>query len=347
VTINRTPPERVKQTLREEVGFGCPIPGCREPFLTWHHFDPPWHERHHHDPDGMIALCTRHHAMADRDVFSRVQLRAFKNSPHSVEEVRAKFEWARPKQLVRLGGFYMGGKQNVMNLEVNTFKERFVGLRENDVGLLELSFVLRDKYMNRVAVMENNMFVARPDQLFDLQVDAGATKVRIREQKRKVLLDLRTYRKTPEELVRLLEADWASSQESIQKRRINDGAVGPVFRDYLLGPLTPLDINDPGSPALWRDESSGEMVDSRQHLISFVLDWAMEYCIDDEGLVPLLDFRNVLTHVFGHDVQVRDGVDVGRKRSMTFGAAFSEDSPHPSEKPGDNRPRKPFHFPSS
>ena len=344
--VSRKPPAEVKRILREEVGFGCPVPACREPFLTWHHFDPPWHERHHHEPDGMIAICMRHHAMADRDVFSRAQLKAFKDSSHSVEEVKAKFEWARPKQLVRLGGFYMGGKQKQLDLEVDVFKDRFVGLSENDVGLLELSFVLRDRYMNRVAVMENNSFIARPDRLFDLQVDAGATKVRIREQKRKVILDLRTYRKTPEELVRLLEEDWERSQKSIQKRRTDDGAVGSVFRDYLLGPLTPLTTDGSGSPALWRDGSSGEMVNSRQHLISFVRDWAMEYCVDEEGLIPLLDFRNVLTHVFGRVVQVRDGVDVGRNRAMTFGATFSKDSPHPSEQPGDNRIRKPFQFPS-
>ncbi len=344
-TASRTPPEWVKQALREEAGFGCPVAGCREPFLTWHHFDPPWHERHHHEPDGMIALCIKHHVMADRGVFSRTQLRAFKSSPHSVEEVRAKFEWARPKQLIRLGGFYMGGRDTMMNVEVDTFKERFVGLRDDNAGLLELSFVLRDRYMNRVAVMENNSFVARPNRLFDLQVDVGATKVRIRERKRKVYLDLRSTRKTREEMARLLDTDWTRAQKAIQKRTTSDGAVGPVFRDYLLGPLTAAETDEKGPPSLWRDESSGELVDSRQHLISFVLDWVMEYCVDDEGLIPLLDFRNMRTYLFGRALEIRDGVDVGRKRSISFGAAFSEDSPHPSEKYGDNRPRKPFHFP--
>jgi hypothetical protein len=284
--------------------------------------------------------------MADRGVFSKTQLRAFKDSPHSVEEVRAKFEWARPKQLVRLGGFYMGGKQSVMNFEVDAFKERLVGLKENDVGLLELSFVLRGKYMNRVAVMENNMFFAMPDRLFDLQVDAGATKVRIREQKRKVLLDLQSARKAPEELVRLLEADYTRAQKAIKRRSSDDGTIGPVFRDYSLGPLTGIDTSDTEVPGLWRDESSGEVVDSRRHLISFILDWALEYCVDDEGMIPILDFRNLRTHLFGHTLEIRDGIGVGR-RSMTFGAHFSPDSPYPAEPPGDTRTRKPFRFPSS
>lgn len=350
--MRRDPPEGVKRALREEAGFGCPVPGCREPFLTWHHFDPPWHEQHHHNSHGMIALCTKHHAMADGGVFSKQQLRKFKSSPQSVVEVRAKFEWARPKQLVRLGGFYLGGRENTMKLEVGVFKEHFVGLRENSAGLLELSFVLRDRGMNRIAVMENNMLVARPERLWDLRVDAGATRVKIREGRGKVLLDIQSSRKTPEELARLLEEDWERSQRLIQKWRTDnvpseDSPVGPVFRDYLLGPLTPLNRDGSNPPSSWRDESTGEVVDSRQHVASFVFDWAMEYCVDEEGMIPLLDFRNLRTRVFNRKVEIRDGVDIGRKRSLAFGAHFSEDSPHPSEKPSDDRPRKPFFFPGS
>ncbi len=341
--VNRNPPEEAKRILREEVGFGCPVPDCREPFLTWHHFDPPWHERHHHEPNGMIALCMKHHAMADRGVFSRAQLRAFKSSPHSVEEVKAKFEWARPKQLIRLGGFYMGGKNVSMTLGVKWFVEEVVVLRENSFGLLELSFVLRDKWMNKVAVMENNMFVARPGRFFDLQVDAGATRIRIRQQKRKVLLDLRSSRKTPEELAQLLKRDWERAQKAIQKKVASDGTIGPVFRDYILGPLTAAETGDSGTPSCWHDESSGEIVESRRHLTSFILDWALEYCVDDEGLIPVLDFRNVLAYVLGRKIEIRNGVDVGQK-SMGFGAYFSPDSPHPGERPDDGRPRKPFYF---
>lgn len=344
--INRNPPEAVKWALRKEVGFGCPVPGCREPFLTWHHFDPPWSARHHHEPDGMIALCLKHHAMADRGVFSKAQLKAFKSSSHSVGEVRAKFEWARPKQLIRLGGFYVGGKNIVMEPKVGVFVEKnFISLRENSVGLLELSFVLRDTWMNRVAVMENNMFVANPDRLFDLQVNAGATTIRIWEEQRTVLLDLRSSRKTPEELLRLLETDWESAQKAIKKKAASDEAIGPVFRHYMLGSLTAVETSDPGTPSLWCDESSGELIESRKHLTSFILDWATEYCVDDEGLIPVLDFRNMLAYIYGRRLEIRNGVDVGKNKSMAFGAYFSPDSPHPGERPDDPRPRKPLHFP--
>ncbi|MDQ4127795.1 MAG: hypothetical protein M3151_07610, partial [Actinomycetota bacterium] len=141
------------------------------------------------------------------------------------------------------------------------------------------------------------------------------------------------------------------SQKLNQKRRtdndpVGDSSIGPVFRDYLLGPLMPLDRDGSSPPSFWRDESSGEVVDSREHLISFVLDWAMEYCVDDEGLISLLHFRNLRTHGFYRKVEIREGVDVGRKRSITFGAAFSDDSPLPSENPGEGRPRNPFQSPT-
>ncbi len=156
--------------------------------------------------------------MADQGVFDKAQLRAFKNASHSVEEVKAKFEWARPKQLIRLGGFYFGGKNNGMRVATGVVKDEFVGLQENSVGLLELSFVLRDKGMNRVAVMENNMFVAKPDRVFDLEAKSGATRIKIRQQKGKVLLDLHSGRKTPEQLVQLLKSDADRGYRTIQNK---------------------------------------------------------------------------------------------------------------------------------
>ena len=96
--ISRKPPEAVKLLLRQEVGFGCPLPYCRLPFLSFHHFDPPWHKEHHHRPEGMIALCVQHHEMADRGALDKARLHALKKSDHSVSDVKAKFEWARSKQ---------------------------------------------------------------------------------------------------------------------------------------------------------------------------------------------------------------------------------------------------------
>src|ERR1700704_1512180 len=77
--MNRTPPAEVRRLLRKEVGFGCPVAGCDSPYLSWQHFEPPWEERQHHEPKGMVALCVLHHGQADARAFTVDQLRAFKD----------------------------------------------------------------------------------------------------------------------------------------------------------------------------------------------------------------------------------------------------------------------------
>jgi hypothetical protein len=104
--MNRTPPPDVRAELRREVGFGCPV--CGSPYLTWHHFDPPWREREHHDPAGMIALCRLHHDAADVGAYTREQLRELKGRGRDARgAVGARFEWMRHRLLAVIGGgFY-------------------------------------------------------------------------------------------------------------------------------------------------------------------------------------------------------------------------------------------------
>jgi len=105
--VNREPPAEVRQALAEEVGFGCPIPGCGSPYLTWHHFDPPWAVREHHDPEGMIALCRDHHPEADAGAFTDADLRGFKKAGREQTKIiGARFNWMRERLLIRLGGMF-------------------------------------------------------------------------------------------------------------------------------------------------------------------------------------------------------------------------------------------------
>ena len=71
----------MRRALREEVAFGCPIDGCGSPYLTWHHFDPPWHVEQHHKFEGMVALCLQHHKEGDAGAFTPEQLRTLKEDP--------------------------------------------------------------------------------------------------------------------------------------------------------------------------------------------------------------------------------------------------------------------------
>lgn len=106
--MNRKPPEHVKRTLREEVGFGCPVPNCGRPYLEWHHFDPPWHQENHHDPKGMIALCREHHIQADHGAFTKEQLHNLKQTGKDTwKQISGKFSWMRNRLLAVVGGnFY-------------------------------------------------------------------------------------------------------------------------------------------------------------------------------------------------------------------------------------------------
>jgi hypothetical protein len=98
----RTPPSHIRRQLRVEVGFGCPVSGCDNPYLEYHHFDPPWRNGKRHDPDGMIALCGEHHKKADGGAFTVDQLRELK--ARSPRPVAGRFDWMRRDLLAVMGG---------------------------------------------------------------------------------------------------------------------------------------------------------------------------------------------------------------------------------------------------
>ncbi len=102
--MNRTPNVDVTRQLRKEVGFGCPVTGCANPYLEWHHFDPPWHVENHHNPEGMIALCAQHHKQADGGAYTKEQLHTLKNDTAHADEVRGEFNWLRNDLLAVVGG---------------------------------------------------------------------------------------------------------------------------------------------------------------------------------------------------------------------------------------------------
>ena len=117
--MNRTPPEDVRRLLRKEVGFGCPVDDCDSPYLTWHHFDPPWSERQHHNPAGIVALCVQHHGEADHGTWTSHQLRAFKDPARNraAERVRGRFRWKRDGLILLAGGNWWTGCSILLRCE--------------------------------------------------------------------------------------------------------------------------------------------------------------------------------------------------------------------------------------
>jgi len=113
----RDPYERVKTELRQEVGLCCPVDGCGSPYLTWHHFDPPWRVEHHHRPEGMIALCREHADKADHGSFTDEQLRVLKrDGKRRAQEVRGRFDWMRQDLLAVVGGNFYYGASVILEL---------------------------------------------------------------------------------------------------------------------------------------------------------------------------------------------------------------------------------------
>jgi hypothetical protein len=100
--LSRKPPAQVRRILRKEVKFVCPVKGCGNPYLSYHHFNPPWHERKHHDPAGMIALCHEHHDKADDGAFTKEQMRQLKTRPNN-KRASGRFDWMRRDLVLALG----------------------------------------------------------------------------------------------------------------------------------------------------------------------------------------------------------------------------------------------------
>ena len=149
--MDRAPPVEVRRQLRREVGFGCPVDDCGNPYLYWHHFDPPWREREHHDPEGMIALCAEHHAKADAGAFSVEQLRALKASAAS-RPVGGRFDWMREQLLAVVGGnFYLEVRVPVMIKDIPV-----VMFTRDDAGHLLLNLNMLSRLPDpRIQIVEN------------------------------------------------------------------------------------------------------------------------------------------------------------------------------------------------
>lgn len=174
--MNRTIPENVKRTLREEVGFGCPVPDCGLPYLEWHHFDPPWHIQNHHNAQGMIALCREHHIQADNGAFTKEQLHAFKSTGRKKsKQIRGKFNWMRNRILAVVGGnFYYE------TLVIFKFKGQPIIWFERDQDnylLLNLNMLTTSK-QPRAFIKNNEWFNVSGEE--DIECPPSAKKIKIK-----------------------------------------------------------------------------------------------------------------------------------------------------------------------
>jgi hypothetical protein len=118
--LSRRPPADVLRQLREEVNYSCPI--CGSPFLSWHHFDPPYHTTQHHNPDGMIALCPLHHKMADSGMYSVDQLRILKHKQSDGGRIAYRWPWDPENIAFFFGGNILFGARPVLSILSSQFE---------------------------------------------------------------------------------------------------------------------------------------------------------------------------------------------------------------------------------
>ncbi|MBT3031595.1 MAG: SEC-C domain-containing protein [Candidatus Thiodiazotropha sp. (ex Lucina pensylvanica)] len=152
--MNRKPPKNVREELRQEVGFGCPIEECANPYLQWHHFDPPWSKNNHHNPEGMIALCSIHHDKADAGAYTADQLRAYKKNKVQSEKIKGKFDWLRNDLLVVVGGIFY--YKTLFPLKINN--KKIVWFNRDEEGYLRLNIELPSTLPEDRIIMEDNIW---------------------------------------------------------------------------------------------------------------------------------------------------------------------------------------------
>lgn len=193
-----------------------------------------------------------------------------------------EFPWAKRNLLVRLGGNYSGGESTVLAVG----ERSVVTLSKGQAGLLELSFELRGTNGAVLCAMYENMFLSDSTELHDLQCTANAKEIKVWLEKRDIGLHVRFRRCTMDELGEQLKLDQERAESTSQVQ----GMLQQMRQQFDL----PKDTSSFPGPAE-----------------SFVLDWAKMNCLEPDGHLPLIDFRNLHLLDNGRDIRIRNGIQEG------------------------------------
>ncbi|MEZ5943161.1 MAG: hypothetical protein R3C18_17340 [Planctomycetaceae bacterium] len=296
-----TIPAGVIRQLRQEVGYGCPI--CRSPFLTFHHFDPPYHIEPHNRPEGMIALCREHHDEADSGHYSKNELRQLKLSQNNVDDVLGAFpSWKKPNLLIRLAGFYVMGT----GFRLSLGGETVVLISRTESNMLSLSFTAKGEQGETLVRMVDNIFEACPDNIHDLQCAAKKSRVRLWLKQRDIGLELTFQR--------------------MEFTKLNDIILGDAkrTRNQLLQNLELKASDLPNSEferlrIEWQKDLTGDGIRK----------WIKERGRDDEGLTPFINLERIAVFHHGLRCDFQDGIAGLSFGSLTREVETSEQSSQP------------------
>lgn len=212
--ISRRPPKHIQERLRKEANFGCPIKDCGVPYLMYHHFDPPWREKQHHNPEGMIALCPTHAYQADGDRWTKAQLKQIKQNPYiSLGEMSNVYNYLRKNVVCFIGNV----AYNVKNiLEING--ERVIGFERDENGYDRLNLLIRDEKGSPILVMENNDWTTYNRELYDLRCSTQGKELEIKSNDNQTNLQMRFDDHPLEKFKKILSKGFKISY----KKMIND-----------------------------------------------------------------------------------------------------------------------------
>lgn len=295
--LNRTVPEKVKSQLRQEVNFGCPLPDCGCPLLTWHHFDPPWHIRNHHNPDGMIALCVEHHAMADQGIFSNEQLHAFKSNPNKLNLIRNKFLWFPEASIIRLGGCYANDW-----CELSLCERPLLEIKRDNDGLTKICFMLFDKHGEIIAAMNKNEFTLIPKNIHDFTVAASSNRIKIWYEKSSIGFELHYSRKNLKQIEAFLADDKKKMMGQIEDKLAafimeNDIESKENDLDSLYEKLEKIDNINDLIPICYQEGDP----------TTTIIRWYAVKHIGSDGKIPFINFEKCNLHYKGKNIRIEKG----------------------------------------
>lgn len=205
--------EGPRRILRKEVNFGCPVDGCGNPFLEYHHFDPPWREGKRHHLPGMIALCSLHHPRGDIGTWTNDQLREMKKNPYlRGGKVRGRSHWLRRDVIIEGGGLVAINPGALLSIR----GKRAIWLRRDKRGS-HLNIDIRDVRGNQILKMVDNDWVVSGD-LLDLHCPPGGRSMTIDAPSRRFKLTLTFHSCSPEDAHERLTT-WVAETRKYQARQ--------------------------------------------------------------------------------------------------------------------------------
>jgi hypothetical protein len=234
----RTPPKDVRDRLRREMNFGCPI--CRSPFLTYHHFDPPWEPAHLHNEPGMIALCSEHHNFADGGNYPTDYLRKLKQKP-PIDPPKGQLPWNVTSAFISFGGnYFVTHKGKLFSFRVDGKNVFSLCLMEN--GYLAVNAAIYNRTNNLICEIVENDIVPNLPSLGDLTCSTQGKKIEIRSKSNDAYLSLKLDRLDESTLLSSVRAKWPEtfsySLKTAKTERVRGFIRSTVDADNLCATIT-------------------------------------------------------------------------------------------------------------